>query len=619
MMRWRGLAPLSLLCACNVASVREAPSTIAYNSCETDANCNFPGNNNGYCDGGSHQCRAKNSLFKNLLFEITPPADASPVAGVQYLVAQDNLSSDAETELQLRAISEVTGTVLAPGRNCDLTFLNDSGKVVIPDDKSVPMRLLFTPSATSLGLYSPRVEALSKLSDDAHWAFSVNVPPGKYDIYVEPRLPQPDETCVVPPQLVRQYEIAGNIQLDIKLPQPSTFELSVEWSDAEGTLAGWTVDMVDPGSGRVLSNRVPLVAAAGGYRALLSYSSVTVDDKPDKDQKDPLLRLTPPADAPDSAGLPTIFMARSALAVFKADSGTLNSFGKLPKPVHVHGQVTSGDTPTPAAATVTLVAKKLPDIAPGVLASFVRTVTTAADGQFDAYLLPGQYAVSTVPKASLDQPDANGYVLAADIRMWTVPSAPEEQAGRVIALGSAFHITGSVIATNGAVAEAQVQAVASPGSIQYDALQNVLDSATETTLRAAFIPRASAGGVESNGAFELNTDPGTFDITVRPNADTGFPWLVMPNVQVTSLSAGFGRLNMPLPVSYRGTVTTPGTDGPTPIASAVIRAYVYLKGGQYTADTAAADSVLQVAETRAGSDGTFNVLIPAELNQLVAP
>jgi hypothetical protein len=159
-----------------------------------------------------------------------------------------------------------------------------------------------------------------------------------------------------------------------------------------------------------------------------------------------------------------------------------------------------------------------------------------------------------------------------------------------------------------------VQAVASPQSIRYDALQDTLDSATTTKLRAAFIPRASAGGVGGNGEFALKADPGTFDITVRPNTDTGFPWLVMPNFPVTSISAGLGRLGTPLPVSYRGTVTVPGADGPTPVPSAVVRAYIYLKGSDYTADSENADSVLQIAETRAGTDGAFNLLVPAELN-----
>jgi len=285
----------------------------------------------------------------------------------------------------------------------------------------------------------------------------------------------------------------------------------------------------------------------------------------------------------------------------------------------VHGLVRSGTTPRPQAATVTLVAKTLSGIAPGVLASFVRTVTAGADGQFDVDLLPGEYSVSTVPQTSLDQSaldqtsssQGDGEVLAADFRTWTVASSPAEQSGKEIELGPALSAFGHVEASNGPVATAQVQATASAQSLRFDALQNTLDASTAARVQAAFVPRASSGSVGDLGDFDLKTDPGTFDIAVRPNIDTGFAWLVMPNVVINSASGGLGQLKMPLPVPYRGTVT--GPDGPIP--SALVRAYIYLKGNDYTGDSSKADSVLQIAEARAGADGAFTILVPAELNR----
>ena len=314
-----------------------------------------------------------------------------------------------------------------------------------------------------------------------------------------------------------------------------------------------------------------------------------------------------------------MILARSALALFDPARGTLSSFTSLPTPVHVIGQVTFGETPTAVPATVTLVANSISGIAPGVLASLVRTVNVGADGQFDVHLLPGKYTVSTVPQAPLDPTRPNQLTLAADSREWTVPSSPLEQAGKVIDLSSSLGITGSVGDVAGKpVATAQVQAVASPQSIRYDALQETLGG-TAAVPHPAFVPRATAGEVGSNGAFGLKVDPGTFDISVRPNDDTGFAWLVAPNVLVSSLGSGahFPALTLPLPVSYSGTVTVGGADGAsTPIPSALIRAYIYLKDGDYIADSADANSVVQVAETRADKLGAFEILIPAELNHL---
>jgi hypothetical protein len=455
------------------------------------------------------------------------------------------------------------------------------------------------------------------LVNNLYWALSVNVPPGRYDIYVEPK-PQPAGACLVPPQLIRSNMItSGNMRLNIPLPVPSMFEFHVTGNTA---LNGWMVDMLEPTSGRVISTRAPLTLVKGSksdYVATLAYSAVT-EGSTTPVQQEQLLRLSPPADAPESSALPTVILARSALALFDPGRGTLSSFTSLPTPIHVIGQVTFGETPTPVPATVTLVANSISGIAPGVLASLVRTVNVGADGQFDVHLLPGKYTVSTVPQSPLDPTRPNQLTLAADSREWIVPSSPLEQGGKTIDLSNSLGITGSVVdVAQHYVATAQVQAVASPQSIRYDALQETLGG-TAAVPHPAFVPRATAGEVGSDGSFALKADPGTFDISVRPNDDTGFAWLVAPNVLVSRLgsAAHFPLLTLPLPVSYSGTVTVGGSDGAsTPIPSALIRAYIYLKDGDYT-DAAHANSVVQVAETRADKLGAFEILIPAELNHL---
>ncbi len=90
----------------------------------------------------------------------------------------------------------------------------------------------------------------------------------------------------------------------------------------------------------------------------------------------------------------------------------------------------------------------------------------------------------------------------------------------------------------------------------------------------------------------------------------------MPNLPVRFENNGvsLGSISMPLPFPYRGTVTVAGAEGAKVVPGALVRAYIYLKGDQYTTDTVNADSVLQVAETRADKFGVFDVLIPAQLN-----
>jgi hypothetical protein len=608
MMRWLRLAPLfCLFCACDVASVREAPSAISRNECESNADCA-----GGLCTSDG-QCRSRTASFETVLFEVTLPDDGSAVAGAQFQQVKDLRDGDASLDLGL--ISQVAGRVQAEELKCVPQFVGGmDGIVFTAADLSVPALVSLVPTTSALGLYSPRAVVQSGAVDDTYWGFSVNVPPGTYDIYVQPNR-QRDERCPLPPQLLRGQALKkGTLSLDIKLPKPLVFEFHVAWPLGDGALNGWTLDVLDAVSGRVISNRVPLALGAGGttdYVASVSYNPVLVVGTPKAPQQEQLFRLSPPEALPESEAAPTVLLARSAFGLFDGGNGTLTAFTALPRTVHVHGQVTVGDSTTPAAANVSLVAREITGLEPGVFGSFARTVKVGPDGQFDVHLLPGTYGVSTVPVSPLEPSRKMARPLAADVREWRVASTPAEQAGKVIGLPNALPVTGHVVDASGApVASAQIQAVASPLSIQSDILNEMLG-------RSPFVPRASAGGVDGTGNFDFKTDPGTFDLSVRPNPDTGFAWLVMPNVKVSLEDSGLflSRISMPLPVPYRGTVTVDGSEGVQRIPGALVRAYIHLKDGQYTPDAPNADSVLQVAETRADKNGAFEVLIPAQLNR----
>jgi hypothetical protein len=123
-----------------------------------------------------------------------------------------------------------------------------------------------------------------------------------------------------------------------------------------------------------------------------------------------------------------------------------------------------------------------------------------------------------------------------------------------------------------------------------------------------FVPRASSAVTDEEGAFELRADSGTFDISVQPGPLTGFAWLVRPNV-VIEVTKSLGPLSLPLPVPYRATVTSADAG---PLGGALIRAFLYLDAEKtYTTVPADARSLLQIAESRARADGTFELLIPA--------
>jgi hypothetical protein len=604
-----------LLVACNVATVKEVPSAIAQNQCKSDADCA-----GGEC--ANSQCLSHSGTLQTVLLETTPPADATSIAGVQFLNLFQGLSpAGGDLPLPLQLVSQVTGEVTLADPKCTPSFVDNGMTLASSADSSIPALVSLTPSVEvaggargldALGLFSPPAVAQTTLINDSYFGFALNVPPGTYDIYVAP-LHQADDTCVVPPQLLRAQPIDGG--LSIRLPNPSSFEFHVTWPLGDGALDGWVVDMLDPVSGRVISNSAGLAVGAGSktdYAATLYYLPVVGDTSDMKAQE--LVRLSPP----DGVTAPTVLLARSALGMFDANSGTLDQFTALPTPVHVQGQVTALATPNPVAATVTLVATKISGIEPGVLASFVRTVTVGNDGQFELDLLPGTYMVSAVPGVELDAtvPSSADSKLAEVTEQWIVADSPSTQAGKVIELGQALPINGQAFDASGStpVVTALVQAVASSGSITTDVLSTALGEAT-------LVPRAATGSVLSTGDFTLIADPGTFDISVRPLATTGFSWLVVPSIAVgttpeTSAGVNLGSLTLPLPVAYGGTVTVPGAmaDSLQPVPGALIRAYVYTSAGAYVSDPTMADSVVQIAETRADSSGQFTLLIPASLN-----
>ncbi len=585
-----------LSASCNVATVEQQASSTPQNQCESDSDCRA-----GVCR--DHMCVTTKGTFDTVLFEISPPADSTMLAGVQLLKRVDGLlTQPGSLDLTLDAVAHVSGGVTTSANGCTPTFLENGNTLVTSSDHTIPVSLTVVPSAGALGLFASPITVESTILNSSTWAFKLNVPPGDYDVYIQPKA-QPDQSCPVPPELLRGYKLTGTVDLSIELPQPQVFELHVAWPKGDGALDGWTADMLDSASGHVISNRVALSASGKktDYVADLSYLPVVTSGT----APDPLVRISPP----DGVTAPVVLQARSGLGLSSANSGTISEL-TLPSSVHISGQVTVNETPSTSTATVTLVATQLDGIEPGVFTSFVRTPPVRSDGTFDLDVLPGTYHVTAVPIGS---PTAAGY--AAATADWIVGATPITQAGRVIEIGNILTINGVADDPSGAVAMAgaQVQVVPSPASIVVDVLKQAIGEPT-------YVPRGNTSTVDSAGNFAVFVDAGTYDLSVRPLASSGYAWLVLPGMKV-SAGFGLGVLNLPLPVSYSGSLVIPSSSGasPSPVPGALIDAYIYTYQGAYTSDSTQADSVLQIGEARTNQDGSFNLLIPASLNTPPSP
>ncbi|HMJ10776.1 MAG TPA: hypothetical protein VK524_05180 [Polyangiaceae bacterium] len=598
---------LVLLPCCSVAVLDDAAPVHSQNECSADDECG-----DGVCEGGA--CRATEGGFRTLLLEVTAPADARTIAGVRFLKHIDNLDPRGGVQdVVLDRVAQVTGYVhaeKAADQSC--TF----------PTSSVPARVTFTPTQPLLGV-SPGVYTTTTRfgnvvtgggSEAQEHVFELSLPPGEYDLYVqdvaqvpaaENRIAAAPVSCRIVPKLIRRVHIeAGKVLVPVALNAPAKLDVTVQWP-APGTaqdLSGWRIDMLEPAAGKVISSEAVLGQPTDNrYTTTLHYFAAEGEAYGHE-----FVRLTPP----ETSMAPVIVLERGALELFARGEALIDQLRVLPSTVRFQGRIEKQGSSAPVAASLSLVAQELDQIEPGTLASFRRTLETDADGRFEVELLPGKYQVHAIPSA------ASG--AAAVQTELEIGVAPGFQAGKVIEVKDLARLEGRVQTPSGRpVLGASIHAVATPSG----SLVGLLDAALGAQ---PWVPRASACSgrnqscipvTETDGYFSIEADPGVFDMSVRTPDDAGFAWLVRPQLAVTEQWQDLGQLTLPLPVLYRGTITAAET-GLVP--GALIRAYIYVDaGGNVQNPTAGSDmnlkSVLQVAETRARDDGTFELRLPARL------
>jgi hypothetical protein len=378
--------------------------------------------------------------------------------------------------------------------------------------------------------------------------------------------------------------------------------------DSPKPLTGWLVEVVDPITGRNLSEATELsYAKVDGdpdqhYEATVLYTKA--GDGPAEAGKE-IVRIHPPK---GKIG-PTVAIERAVAELLEPNQVKIDAFKKLPVQVTLDslGLYDSDDNLLHISASVRFVSTKLEGVTTAGTFAFYETTVQASDGvAHQIALMPGDYDVLVAPEA--------GTGFARTIATLTIPTPKAAESGTIggkaLTVDTVSKLGGSVFtpSTGKPVLGASVQASASPRRL----------TPPEIAVAAVpFAPQATAGQVTQSGKFLLEADPGTFDFSVRPVEGTRFAWLVRPKVQVKSGQHDLGPMTLPLPVVYQGSVLVPDSDPsapPLPVPGSVIRAFVFLDESGYTADRAGAKSVLQIAETRAGDDGAFELYLPSHLD-----
>jgi hypothetical protein len=590
---WLSLSSLG----CTVTAVSAGDDPRPSNTCQNDSECD-----SGSCGAGV--CQAGNGQLEALLISVTPPSD-STLPHLTYVThLADIPPGGGSKDIALSGPSRVTGSLVMPEKAvCYPSFLSDDPSKPIfgaPDGKSLPVQVTFALRERLLGvpqqLYFART---GEDNDQGAYLFDVNVPAGEYDVYLVP--PRTGLDCPVPPQLRRGWSIKGG---DFAVPFPvaaiSSLSLRVRWPSTTQSLRGWVADIIEPLGGRAISTEAILQEPGEGsieYVAPLAYSEVVAPEssEPTIEAASDLLRLRPPA----NLIAPTIFLDRSALGLFGTERVTIEGFTRYPAAVTVEGQVARADDGRPVRGSVTLVSTEIFGVDAGIFASFQASATVDTRGVFRVEVPPGRYRVQAEPPLTAGVAPVEG-ALAAYETVWEIPADVAFQAGKLLELPPMNQLVGQ-----SRFQGAEVHAVATPlTTLPFE----------EAFGAGAFLPRATSGLVDAAGKFVVQADPGKFDVSVQAPESLGFAWYVRPGVEVGEGTHDLGRIALPAPVALTGTVTAVIGETQAVMASAAVRAYVYLdKDLAYTADPKQAVSVMQVAETRADDAGAFRLLLPSSI------
>ncbi|HVW29956.1 MAG TPA: hypothetical protein VHC69_31555 [Polyangiaceae bacterium] len=652
--------------ACSVNVSQTSGSPVEKNLCSANSDCG-----DGECWNGI--CVAHQGALSNVLLSVTPPV-GSPVAGIDGLrfltVAMDLSRSNEQHDIDLAGASTVRGYILS---SCpfQVTLTPASGY-------GLPA-VSYVTHTSSVDIPAPACRDQLTLAGTAQ-EFFVNVPPGTFDVYISPTSSVAGadggaSSCGVAPEvfpgLVKAQ--AGVSCVSIKQVAPKTLDVRIPWPSAAPWLQGWTLDVLHPITGQILSQpSEPLhgapTAADGAfyYRRSVTYSPIASGGPSVVGQE--LLRLSPPT--PDAGPVLQFSIAGAIASSAPTASGPQKAvlpdgIGPIPTKVRVEAWVYQADdaakgTDTPVAGSVTFNATRVDMPSAGIFASFSASADIESDGSFATDLFPGDYLVRVVPAVA----QRNGAVLASQEWTFTVRqsngASGTVQAGRQFLVNDAATLTGRAVSASGAsIAAASVQALPAVAGTRRCPDMDAGDCAAasvgvlEMSLgESAYVPRVATAVSRGDGRFTLSgvdcgdcsdgRDAGSgerssaiFDVVVQPADGTHVPWLVWPHVDVSGGAADLGLQYATLPIIQRGRVQVPnGMSGAPPsVPGTLIRAYVVrdasgapiadptglpsCSSGTYigpTESTRCIRSALQVAETRADSQGNYELVLPASVD-----
>lgn len=626
-------------CSVKLLPDNETPSVA--NTCQASSDC---GGSNASCENSV--CVASSGSIDEVLVEVTPDSQ-SEFGGLSFVATLDGvMTADRNRAIDLPTALSFVPQVranLADFPNCPM----DGGK------QQLAARIEYT-RVSSVGgvpiLGLPKVSITVDVQPAAmsmpvlvnsQPAQGVSLFPGTYDIYVtpavDPAVLDKNKGCEIGPLILRGVVAAEGApssapHATIDLPKPVVLDGTV-LRGMGSTLVGWTLDIVEPLEGRVISTLGPLGATS--MNGLTNFQTITylppaVAPSADPQGPDtnnpgagsPLVRLTPPPEMIASA--PTVYWELAAADINGVDANghekvSLDMTG-VPIPdqlVEVTGQVTGQDKKDVGVPSTLRFFSISLEGALGITAVFNPSVMTDDQGRYTIKLFPGQYRVVATPDVTTQDalaaasaaPDAATPSGASVASPWAITEVAQLAIAKTGNLPQPIGLTPKIILQG--TAKSDPKDAPAMGAT-FEVVPSILLSKVGV-LRSALAqtpslpPSASVPIIDDkNGAFLLPVDPGDFDLSLRPADTSNFAWWVLPAKKIDAASASsslMARLMLPVPIE--GTITIPSRDDATVrvvLRSASVRAYAKVPSGT---------GVTKVGETRTDDSGHYSLGLPA--------
>jgi hypothetical protein len=573
------IAPLAVLAALAAAGCSipySAADPEGANACSADSECPY----GSVCTtvDGVGACVASTVDLQGVVIEVRPVVGTGAAPSSLVMPASlaastaDSGGQVVNVNLQLPSFVDVS-----------------PGQVLLPcaGNTPVPAAVTFQPVPELFGLLEgQKYQAQSAADLAGDQSFAISVPPGLYDVYLEPKidLAATPDCKTAPPIFLPRTSIRSDAKFKVQAAAPLLLTGTLKLSEKED-FTKWYLEVVEPYSGQAISEAVH--PAQNGIALTVPFE--VSFDWTARSEYTPIVRLRPPADS----GKPILHWRLAEVALQGVDGDTvpieLDVSGIDTQSRKVGGYVFHDSEAV--AATVTL---RSTSISGDQLAHYETVVETDDAGNFETLLPPGEYQV-------IARPHNEG--LAVRVMPWTIQQAVDCYCGNSLEVFSATTLVGEVTTPAGEPVDVEVRLTpAANGALGY----------LGTMLSQEVQPRP-ANTFSQAGEFQVSVDPGLYDLSIVTAETSGYPWLVRPGQFVAESKTNpapvvpLEAFQLQSPIVLQGRVLDAAG---VALPGATVRALIPVDSA---VESALAPSAVQIGATVADENGRYVLLLPPSI------